>query len=156
MASAKTTPQTAPDDSQTTPKAKCPSSPIRIDWASLQSSFSSDDATLQDSERDACRTPPRPITPLPGSVKRKRSTTSDDLNPRQPNHPTMGLFKAHVRVYDVPTLMEYRNSLAGLTVFAKIRPEALNGSLESVLKLDIDADVEHRKSVLSHGCSAIF
>lgn len=113
------------DDNQVTPKAGLKSTSVRLDWASMQSSLS-DDNQIEDRFDEQRALPSRPTTPTPGSSKRKRSTLSDPTNPSE--LPLKGKLHPSTRVYDIPTLMKYRTSLAGLTVFAKIKPEALNGT----------------------------
>ena len=87
-----------------------PRSPIRIDWASLQSSSGGDSTHDYSIERDAFRTPPPP------SSNEEISSKSIMMQARR--SPV---------VYEIATLMKYRASLAGITVFAKIKLEALNG-----------------------------
>ena len=95
-----------------------PRSPIRIDWASLQSESRTSSDESKPFDRDAYTTPPPKDAGLPRSsiddgtmfakLAAKRTSSSD-------------------RVYDIPTLMRYQGSLAGIAVFAKIKPEALRG-----------------------------
>ena len=93
-----------------------PHSPIRIDWASLQSSSRGSSGESKTAEGDVFQTPPpKPValsTAFPDNTQSAALQSQADLNRR---------------VYDIPALMQLRGSFAGIGVFAKIKPEALTG-----------------------------
>ena len=95
-----------------------PRSPIRIDWASLQSESRTSSDESKPFDRDAFTTPP------PKDAGLSRSSTEDGTMFAKPTAKSTCLSD---RVYDIPTLMKYQGSLAGIAVFAKIKPEALRG-----------------------------
>ena len=92
-------------------------SPKRIDWGTNQTE--SEDSTADkdfNAQDDIFTTPPskqvRSGTPTPKSLA---------IVPKDVDVPTSS------RVYDIPTLLRLSGSLAGIGVFAKVKPEALAG-----------------------------
>ncbi|KAG8527750.1 uncharacterized protein KY384_007904 [Bacidia gigantensis] len=96
----------------------------RIDWATTESGTRH---TSEDTEasreldlppRDIFKTPP----PKTNSVESSNVIAHPSIN----DHPSSIVGK---KTYNIATLMEYRGSLSGISVFAKIKPEALADNL---------------------------
>ncbi|KAL9124983.1 MAG: hypothetical protein Q9217_005752 [Psora testacea] len=93
-----------------------PHSPIRIDWATSLSESQDSSDPARAIHRDAFTTPPQKVTRIETA---RTKSLSDATNSAAPS--------TAKKVYDFPTLMKYQTSLAGIAVFAKIKPEALAG-----------------------------
>ena len=93
-----------------------PKSPIRMDWATCQSDSQDSIDQTNGNQRDAFITPPQKVNGI-------GIASMNDL----PNMTNGTDASASKRVYDIPTLLKFRTSLAGIAVFAKIKPEALAG-----------------------------
>ena len=91
-------------------------SPIRIDWATCHSESQTTSDETTSTSRDAFKTPPpRTVTSI-NKVAKGLSAVANGV-----------VVSTNKRVYDIPTLLQYRGSLAGIAVFAKIKPDALAG-----------------------------
>ena len=99
----------------TTTHTERPHSPIRIDWAACQSESQDSDERKDATHHDLLATPPQQVTGKEVAFKDFIDGTSG------------GISSAAKRVYKIPELMKYRNSLTGIAVFARIKPEALAG-----------------------------
>ena len=99
-----------------------PLAPKRIDWAASQSDSRETSGETENSER--LDIPPRNIfkTPPPKQTS-TMGTTTNNVDQRDARSITT---RAR-RVYSIATLMKYRGSIAGISVFAKIKPDALTG-----------------------------
>ena len=91
-------------------------SPIRIDWAACHSESQNTSDEIGSTQRDVFKTPP-PKTVTDSNLNMKKALAILDGS----NAP------GGRRVYDIPSLLRCRGSLAGIGVFAKIKPEALSG-----------------------------
>lgn len=94
--------------------------PKRIDWATSQSESQdiSDDVAF--TESPTFTTPPQKAV---GDVPASSSPSGATIGSSSP--------AISNKVYDIATLLSYRGSLAGIGVFAKIKPEALTGQWSS-------------------------
>ena len=90
--------------------------PKRIDWATSQSDS-------QDISEDVTHTKPQAFTTPPSKNEGDAAARSTPLR----SILRTGSRATNDRVYDIATLLSYRCSLAGIGVFAKIKPEALAG-----------------------------
>ena len=95
-----------------------PRSPIRIDWASFHSNSRASSEESRHQDRDVYKTPP------PKHAELAQPIGNDHISVVEPIVETAWMSS---RIYDIPTLLKYRGSLAGIGVIAKIKPDALRG-----------------------------
>ena len=91
-------------------------SPIRIDWAACHSESQNTSDEIVSTTRNVFRTPPpKDSAKVDKEIKELHTVHNGSI------------VSADKNVYDIPTLLKYRGSLAGIAVFAKINTDALAG-----------------------------
>ena len=102
-------------------QSRRPSSPIRIDWATGQSESQDVKIPAIAGSRNAFTTPPQKSTGVEAGCTEEIARVKNGV-----------VSSVSKKVYDIPTMMKYRTSFAGIAVFAKIKPEALAGKVDSL------------------------
>ena len=91
-------------------------SPVRIDWATCRSESQHTSDEIGPIQKYIFKTPPsKTVNHSKSNTKEAWSVINESIE------------STDRRVYSIPSLLERRGSLAGIGVFAKIKPEALAG-----------------------------